>query len=417
MFPPHFISTAMYLKVFLGRNKKRGNMAQKKLDPSKIVAALISQAKGFEDKKSFDKAIALYKEALKYDPTNKEAKEGLARIESEKLYLLGAQAYVNGDYQTAIYYFNKALKLDPNNEKANEGKARAEEKMEKLGEETGGIALGGATAQGILYALLSSPMYSEEMRKNYLLGIQAYVNEDYQTAIKLWGEIYNRLQDGDPAKKKLLDYINRARKHLELPPMEESKPPTKEEQSKKPTTSQAPAEAKEEPTLFASIEGYDVYVNKAKNPNIDRREGIGPTNLDLYIIISKYEKGEEKTNWEEIIMNKITENHGTYIGALVSKQGKATGVFYITNDGTVHFLTWTRTGKEEKEKKEKEKKESIEDLEKKDLIGDLRLHNGEWLKFTDTPLRNGEFGIYVKKKEEPPTLSKLKKEFEEAGFS
>jgi hypothetical protein len=94
-------------------------------------------------------------------------------------------------------------------------------------------------------------------------------------------------------------------------------------------------------------------------------------------------------------MKKITENHGTYIGALVNEQGKATGVFYITNDGAVHFLTWKIMS----------------------VSGDLRLHNGEWLKFTDTPLRNGEFGIYVKKKEKPPALSKLKKEFEEAGFS
>jgi|GEM_PF-3370484 len=321
----------------------------------------------------------------------KEERQGQApSSESKRLYLLGVGAYAKGDYEEAINYFTKALELDPNNKKAKEGLAKA---------------------QQLLEGVTSSKKDSDPLLK----GINAYSGGDYNSAAAYF-YLALQLDPNDPeAQKNLERAINRGgnvNDGMAALRLQNLPPPLmqmviayfkKQGQGKgtgtgggsKLTTPQAPAKKKKEPTLFASTDTYYVYVNKAKNPNIDRREGIGPTNLDPYVIKKKYEEGAKKTDWEEIIMKKITENHGTYIGALVNNQGKATGVFYITNDGTVHSLTW----------------------EIRSVGGDLQLHNGEWLKFTDTPVRNGEFGIYVKKKEEQSTLTKLKKEFEEAGLS
>ncbi|MEM2948557.1 MAG: tetratricopeptide repeat protein, partial [Candidatus Anstonellales archaeon] len=88
--------------------------------------------KQYGKKSDLDEAIRAFKKALELDPSNKKAKEDLKRI-SQDLYLLGMQAYANGDYKTAIEYFKQALELDKNNEKARDGLAKAE-KMERFGE-------------------------------------------------------------------------------------------------------------------------------------------------------------------------------------------------------------------------------------------------------------------------------------------
>ena len=103
-------------------------MAETTLDASKIASAIVKQAQGFEDKKDYPKAILFYKEALKYDPNNKEAKLGLARCESELLRLRGMKAYIRAttetesieDYETAISYWERLIATYPDSPQAKD---------------------------------------------------------------------------------------------------------------------------------------------------------------------------------------------------------------------------------------------------------------------------------------------------------
>ncbi|MGB9719638.1 MAG: tetratricopeptide repeat protein [Candidatus Anstonellales archaeon] len=286
---------------------------------------------------------------------------------SQDFYLLGVDAYKKGDYKSAVGYFNKALELDPKNEKAKEGLEKAQQLLKGI--------------------------EAKERSDIYLRGIEAYKNENYDLAAAYFYLARSTDEDAQENLEKAqkrggnVDDGMAALRLQNLPPQLMQMVIAYYEKPKVVKAPPAPEEKKKEPTLFASIGGYDIRVD---NKDIDRKTGIGKTNLDSYPLMKDFEKGK-KTDWEKIIKDKCK---GTYIGALVDKHDRTEGVFYIAN-GDVYLLTWERGG----------------------VLGDYKLYNGEWLKFKTQKLDgNGEYGIYVKKKEEPPTLTKLKKDFEEAGF-
>ncbi len=117
------------------------------------VAELVEKAQKALAKGRVSKAKVLARRALRLDPENKRAKAILSQAKSravavakkreektkplvdqkkvQELYLLGIQAYVNQDYESAIYYWEQVLKLDPNHEKARKNLQRAKKKLGK----------------------------------------------------------------------------------------------------------------------------------------------------------------------------------------------------------------------------------------------------------------------------------------------
>ncbi len=336
-----------------------------------------------------EEAIRAFDNALKLDPKNenaknklKEANELLARIEPKLLRLRGMEAYVKEDYKTAILYWEELIKKYPNSQEAQDitrdsDLAKAYHHLAKIYYSKGNYEKAIECCEKAYDLYLKS-----ELHKNLAEKVMRLQDE---ALAKLYNE-----EGGIPPS--LLPVIIAAifpnwENRVKGQPTG-AKSGEKKEESKKPSkVASASVGEKKEPTLFASVGEYTIYVD---NKNIDRKTGVGKTNLDPYAIKDQFEKGE-KTDWAEIIKGKCK---GTYIGALVDERDKTAGVFYIAN-GEVYLLTWEIGG----------------------LSGEYVLHNGQRLSFKTTKINgNGEYGIYVKKKEEAPALTKLKKDFEEVGF-
>ena len=97
----------------------------------------LKNAKECMGKNDLITAVKNWRECLKYDPQNREAKNALAENQSQikslrdKSYLEGLGAYGKEDIEGAVLKWKDVLILDPNYEKAQLNIEKAERKKQR----------------------------------------------------------------------------------------------------------------------------------------------------------------------------------------------------------------------------------------------------------------------------------------------
>jgi tetratricopeptide (TPR) repeat protein len=107
----------------------------------KIVQQNLKKAKQYYTAGNLFSSEEYFHIVLRYDPTNKEAKSYLEKIEkggkqedADKWYLKGIDAYTKHKYELAISYWERCLSIDPGYDKARKNIERARKKLIELGE-------------------------------------------------------------------------------------------------------------------------------------------------------------------------------------------------------------------------------------------------------------------------------------------
>lgn len=218
----------------------------KKQEQGKQVSDLMKKGVSYYSKGDYFKAEERFKEVLKLDPQNAEAKDYLAKSEKAKKdkaadYLRKADAAKSrGDYAKALDAYQKALDYEPSNPDANKGLVETKQLAAKAATEhlANGKALykkgdlSGAegefrTALVLDPSLTEASSYLSEIaakRKSeskqapdpktveelYLKGVDAYVKEDYKGAVYYWEKVLEL----DPNHAKAKANLEKARKKI-----------------------------------------------------------------------------------------------------------------------------------------------------------------------------------------------------------
>lgn len=136
-------------------------------------------------------ALNEYHVALRYDPQNLEILRGIRKsqdlIRSNESFRQGLTFYLNEDFESAIGSFQRAIELNPDNIMVKDYLAEAES---RLGGEVGEL--------------------QPELEKDYLAGVDLYLQGQYAAAIEIW----ERILKVDPRNKRVIRNINAARERL-----------------------------------------------------------------------------------------------------------------------------------------------------------------------------------------------------------
>ncbi len=139
----------------------------------------------------FTGALNEYHVALRYEPQNLEILEGIRRsqdlIRSNESFRQGLTFYLNEDFESAISSFQRAIKLNPNNIMVKDYLSEAQS---RLGGEVGEL--------------------KPEFEKDYLAGIDLYLQGRYAAAIEIW----ERILEADPRNQRVIRNITAARERL-----------------------------------------------------------------------------------------------------------------------------------------------------------------------------------------------------------
>jgi tetratricopeptide (TPR) repeat protein len=136
-------------------------------------------------------ALNEYHVALRFDPQNLAILNGIRRaqnlIRSNESFREGLTYYLNQDYESAVSAFKRALKFNPNNIMVKDYLSESESRQ------------GGKTTE-----------IQPEVEKDYLSGVDLYLQGKYTEAIEIWEVI---LED-DPHNQRVLRNIAAARERL-----------------------------------------------------------------------------------------------------------------------------------------------------------------------------------------------------------
>jgi len=218
----------------------------KKEEQGKQVSDLMKKGVSFYSKGDYFKAEDKFKEVLKIDPQNAEAKNYLAKSEKARKdkaadYLRKADAAKSrGDYAKALDAYQKAIDYEPSNPDANKGlvetrllaaKAAVDhlnngKALYKKGDLSGAegefraaLSLDPSLTEASSYLSEIAAKRKSEAREApdpktveelYLKGVDAYVKEDYNGAVYYW----ERVLEIDPDHAKAKANLAKARKKI-----------------------------------------------------------------------------------------------------------------------------------------------------------------------------------------------------------
>ena len=139
----------------------------------------------------FTSALNEYHVALRYDPQNLAVLRGIKRaqnlIRSNESFRQGLTFFLNEDYESAIQAFERAIELNPDNVMV---KDYLDEAQSRLGGEIGEL--------------------QPEVEKDYLAGVDLYLQGRYTEAIEIWEKILEK----DPHNQRVIRNIAAARERL-----------------------------------------------------------------------------------------------------------------------------------------------------------------------------------------------------------
>ncbi len=102
----------------------------------KEIQRLLDNGEKYYQKKDYSSARRYFESVLVLDPHNSKAlsyldkiKKKEKKVDPQKYYILGVQAYADGDYELAIAYWEKVLSVDPENDNARKNIERARSKL------------------------------------------------------------------------------------------------------------------------------------------------------------------------------------------------------------------------------------------------------------------------------------------------
>lgn len=202
------------------------------------VSGYLSQGAALYAGGDVEGAIAMWNKALEIDPNNKAAREYISKAQNKKqldakaLIAEGKDLMSKGQYAAALSRFNQALKLEPANAEAAAGKEDAQAKIKQLAREKlnegkelynlqkydeaeeklrAALKLDPSLSEANAYLSkisearsASKPKFSEdELNALYLKGVEAYVKEDYETAVYYWTKVLEMDPNHSKAKKNL----------------------------------------------------------------------------------------------------------------------------------------------------------------------------------------------------------------------
>jgi tetratricopeptide (TPR) repeat protein len=202
------------------------------------VSGYLSQGAALYAGGDVEGAIAMWNKALEIDPNNKSAREYISKAQNKKqldakaLIAEGKDLMSKGQYAAALSRFNQALKLEPANAEAAAGKEDAQAKIKQLAREKlnegkelynlqkydeaeeklrAALKLDPSLSEANAYLSkisaarsASKPKFSEdELNALYLKGVEAYVKEDYETAVYYWTKVLEMDPNHSKAKKNL----------------------------------------------------------------------------------------------------------------------------------------------------------------------------------------------------------------------
>ncbi len=203
------------------------------------VSAYISQGVALYAEGDVEGAIAMWNKALEIDSNNKAAKDYIAKAQAKKqtdaksLVAEGKTLMSKGQYTAALSKFNQALKLEPGNAEALSGKEDAQAKIKQTARERlnegkelyslkkydeaeaklrAALKLDPSLSEANTYlskiaearSASTKPKVSEdEVNALYLKGVEAYVKEDYETAVYYWTKVLEIDPNHSKAKKNL----------------------------------------------------------------------------------------------------------------------------------------------------------------------------------------------------------------------
>jgi len=159
------------------------------------IGSMIAKARSSAAANNFGEALKLLSEARSLDPGNqiiqKEIDVELKRINTRLIFLdatrNGLDKYQKGDYQAAIDEFEKAILIDPSNETVKEYHKKA-----------------------IVHAFATFKNLEGGIEKQYLQGVDLYVEGKYEQAIVVW----QRILESDPYNKRVINAIDKAEEQL-----------------------------------------------------------------------------------------------------------------------------------------------------------------------------------------------------------
>lgn len=152
---------------------------------------VLGKAQSAEEEKKYQNALALYQKLLKADSGSTEAVAGIERCQKalgERINRLnddGINLFNQGAYNEAESYFRTVLNLEPGNNTAKSYLGRIDEKRREKN--------------------LPPPTRTDYSR-TYQMGVAAYTDRDYAAAIGYW----NQIPQSDPYYSKAQININRA---------------------------------------------------------------------------------------------------------------------------------------------------------------------------------------------------------------
>ena len=203
------------------------------------VSGYLSQGVALYAKGEFEGAVAMWNKVLEIDPSNKAAKDYIAKVQTRKqseatdLVEEGKALMAKGQYTAALSKFNQALNLEPGNAEAASGKEDAQSRIKQVarerlneGKNLYGIKKYDEAEAKLRAALKLDPSLSEattyltkiaearststkpkvsedELNALYLKGVEAYVKEDYETAVYYWTKVLEIDPNHSKAKKNL----------------------------------------------------------------------------------------------------------------------------------------------------------------------------------------------------------------------
>ncbi len=133
--------TKRYLKKYPDNSELYSELGkiQAKLEQIKQKKLLSGKDKFL--KKNYQGALSDFEFVLSIDPSNQIAKEYVNKLkkknkssnkDTNKLYFLGIEAYTDNNYELAIKYWKQVLKIDPHNSNAKKNIQRAEARLKSL---------------------------------------------------------------------------------------------------------------------------------------------------------------------------------------------------------------------------------------------------------------------------------------------
>ncbi len=244
--PGNSLATKWQENAFTAMVELQKTKYKKKQQMAGKVSDLMKQGVSYYSKGKYSKAESKFNEVLEIDPNNQEAKQYLqlsqnARKTKAQDMVRKAQAYeAKSNYAKAISYYKKALSYDPSNPDANKGLANARANAGKLASQH--LAKGkelynkgdlSAAESEFRAALNLDPALTEpktylskiaSKRKSqqkkfvdpavvqdlYLKGVDAYVKEDYESAVYYWQKVLEL----DPTNSKAKANLAKAKKRL-----------------------------------------------------------------------------------------------------------------------------------------------------------------------------------------------------------